>query len=179
MAKSIVEYTARRITYDTPLPFAEVAARLEAQLNKPSGGAKIFHLLGAAKTKDELENGIRAMADGRNFIFFAEVVHHRWLGTHTGSTHIPKAVVYIFGNPLIAQTMLQHDLAAGLNIPPKLMLLEKADGSGTKVIYDDPASIIAVPSYGQNVNGALKQAAEGLSDKVEELVKSVTEENAA
>ncbi|KAI0658053.1 TT1751-like protein [Cubamyces menziesii] len=178
MAKSIVEYTARRITYDTPLPFAEVATRLEAQLNKPSGGAKLFHLLGTAKTKDELEDGIKAIANGRNFIFFAEMVHHRWLGTYTGSSNTPKAAVYIFGNPLIAQTMLQRDLAAGLNIPPKLMLLEKADGSGTKVIYDDPASIIAVPAHGQIVDGALKQAAEDLSNKVEALVQSIIGENA-
>ena len=77
MAKSIVEYTARRITYDTPLPFAEVATRLEAQLNKPSGGAKLFHLLGTAKTKDELEDGINAIADGHNFMYDRRLIPTR------------------------------------------------------------------------------------------------------
>ncbi|KAI0324543.1 TT1751-like protein [Cubamyces sp. BRFM 1775] len=179
MAKSIVEYTARRIIYDTPLPFAEVATRLEAQLNKPSGGKELFHVLGSAKTKDELESGIKALADGHDFIFFAEFVHHRWLSTYTESTNTPKAVVYVFGNPLIAQAMLQRDLAAGLNIPPKLMLLEKTDGGGTKIVYDDPASLIAVPAYGQVVDDTLKRAAEDLSVKVEALVKTVITENAA
>ncbi|KAJ6599123.1 hypothetical protein DFH09DRAFT_902399, partial [Mycena vulgaris] len=37
-------------------------------------------------------------------------------------------VVYVLGNPLIGQSMLQCDLRGAHNIPPRLLVLEKADG---------------------------------------------------
>lgn len=66
--KSIVEYTGKRITYETPLSFAEVSARLEKELNKPGGGVAVFRVLGTSKTKEELEAGINALTEGRDFV---------------------------------------------------------------------------------------------------------------
>ncbi|OSD01015.1 TT1751-like protein [Trametes coccinea BRFM310] len=176
-SKTVVEYTAKRITYHTSLPFAEIAARLEKEINKPSGGPAVFRALGGSKSKDELESNINVLTNGRDFVYFLEFAHHRWLDTYTGSTGTPQTIVYTFGNPLIAQTMLRHNLAAGLHIPPKLMLLEDGAGNGTKVIYDDPASVIAVVSEpGVAVSEELKHAAERLSAKVEELVKTIIAE---
>ncbi len=100
--------------------------------------------------------------------YFGELAHHRWMKTYTGVPSTPQTIVYTFGNPLIAQTMLSHDYAAGLNVPPKLMLLENADGGGTKVIYDDPATLIL-----SGGNEELRKAAEALSAKIERLVLSV------
>lgn len=105
--------------------------------------------------------------------YFGEFAHHRWMKTYTGVPTTPQTVVYTFGNPLIAQTMLSHDYAAGLHIPPKLMLLESVDGGGTKVIYDDPASLIALPGGKEE----LREAAGALSAKVEKLVQNVIGEN--
>ncbi|KAI0672147.1 hypothetical protein C8Q78DRAFT_729407 [Trametes maxima] len=179
MSKSAVEYTGRRITYETPLPFAEVTARLERELNKPVGGQPVFRVLGTSKSKDELEKGINELLDGHNFIYFASISHHNWLGTYTGNPgSVPQAVVYTFGNPLLAQAMLRHDLTVGLHVPPKLLVLENADQRGTKVVYDDPAALIPVPSRGiaagEDVNAELRATAEKLSAKVEELVKAIT-----
>ncbi|KAI0649756.1 hypothetical protein C8Q79DRAFT_997802 [Trametes meyenii] len=179
MSKSTVEYTGRRITYETPLSFTEVIARLEKELNKPAGGQSVFRILGMSKSKTELETGINELLDGHNFIYFASISHHNWLGTYTGSPgSVPQAVVYTFGNPLLAQAMLQHDLAVGLHVPPKLLVLENADRRGTRVIYDDPAALIPVPSpataAGEGVNAELRTTAEELSAKVEELVKAIT-----
>ncbi|KAI8989018.1 TT1751-like protein [Trametes punicea] len=177
MSKTAVEYTAKRITYRTPLSFSEIAARLERELNKPAGGPALFRLLGTAKSKEEIEHGITTLTEGRDFIYFAELVHHRWLSTYTGSSSTPRTVIYTFGNPIIAQTLLRRDLAAGLHVPLKLMLLEDADGNGTRVIYDDPASVVPIPSApGQSVDDELKKAAEGLSAKVEMLVKTILAE---
>ncbi|KAI0636337.1 TT1751-like protein [Trametes polyzona] len=174
--KNVIEYTARRIIYDSPLPFVEIASRLERTLNKPAGGAAVFRVLGTAKGREEIEAGIGSLTDGRDFVYFGEVVHHRWLAAYMGASSVPQAIVYTFGNPLIAQAMLRHDLAAGLHIPPKLMLLEVADGSGTKIIYDDPASLISVPGPGgREVDDELQKAAEGLSSKVTALVQNLLE----
>lgn len=51
----------------------------------------------------------------------------------------------ILGNPLIAQTMLQHESRAGLFVPVEILVQELAEseGGGTFIIYDLPSSSIA------------------------------------
>ena len=75
MSKSVVEYTARRITYDTPLPIAEVIARLDREVNKAGGGPEVFRLLSTVQTRAELEDGMHALTVGRDFVCV------RFLGT--------------------------------------------------------------------------------------------------
>ena len=69
MSKSVVEYTARRITYDTSLPIAEVIARLDHELNKAGGGPEVFRLLSTVQTRAELEDGVHALTAGRDFVY--------------------------------------------------------------------------------------------------------------
>ena len=48
----------------------------------------------------------------------------------------------LLGNPLIAVTMLKHDLTAGLAVPVELLLLEKKEG-GVDLIYQLPSALLA------------------------------------
>ncbi|KAM5546114.1 hypothetical protein V8D89_000240 [Ganoderma adspersum] len=175
MSKSVIEYTARRVTYDTPLPIAEVIARLDKEVNKAAGGPEVFRLLSTAQTRAELEDGVHALTAGRDFVYFLGATYHKWLNAYSGTTDTPQTYGYMFGNPLVAQTMLRHDLTVALHVPPKIVIVEKADGSGTRVVYDDPASVIAIPSAsGGSVNPQLAEAAEVLSRKFEALVQTIT-----
>ena len=107
--------------------------------------------------------------------YFLGATYHKWLNAYKDTTDTPQTYGYLFGNPLVAQTMLRHDLTVALHVPPKIIIVEKADGSGTRVVYDDPASIIAVPSAsGENVNPELAEAAEVLSQKFEALIQMIT-----
>ncbi len=67
-SKSVVEYTGKRITYETPLAFAEVSARLEKAVNKSAGGPAVYRVLGTAQNKEELEAGINALTAGGDFV---------------------------------------------------------------------------------------------------------------
>jgi uncharacterized protein (DUF302 family) len=98
--------------------------------------------------------------------YFNEFNHGAWLQLFANS---PRVVVYVLGNPLVAQTMLQHDLHGAYNIPPRLLVLEKADGTGTEVIYHLPSSVIALGD-----NEKLRAAAQALDSKLEALVESIT-----
>lgn len=64
--------------------------------------------------------------------------------------------------------MLKHALTSTLNIPPQILVLEKEDKSGTKVVYDLPSSRIAIDG-----NMELRRAAEVLDAKLEALVVKV------
>ncbi|KAI0752599.1 TT1751-like protein [Daedaleopsis nitida] len=173
-SKTVVNFTARRVSYETPLPLTEVIARLDKEINKAGGGPEVFRLLRTAKDKAELEEGFNALTQGRDFVHFLDNPYHRWMNAYTGNASTPATYVYMLGNPLIAQGMLRHDVVGALHIPPRILVSEKPDGSGTRVVYDDPASVIAVPgSEGGSVDEELKSAAEGLSQKLEHLVQTV------
>ena len=76
--------------------------------------------------------------------------------------------MYIFGNPFIAANIMQHDIQAGLNIPPRLLVMEKEDRNGTKVIYHLPSSVIPISE-----NSEQKMIVESLDEKVERLVVKI------
>ncbi len=67
-SKSVVEYTTRRVTYETPLTLAEVIARLDKEINKQGGGPEVFRIMRASKNKAELEEGFSALTQGRDFV---------------------------------------------------------------------------------------------------------------
>ena len=96
------------------------------------------------------------------------------MNVYTGTASTPATYVYTLGNPLIAQGMLRHDITGALHIPPRILVSERADGVGTRVVYDDPASVIAVPvTDGCAVNEQPRSAAESLSRKLERLVEVI------
>lgn len=78
----------------------------------------------------------------------------------------------ILGNPLIAITMLKHDLTAGLAVPIELLVLEKKkeEGGGVDLVYQLPSALIA----GLNRDPELVKAAEYLDDKISKLVDFVS-----
>ena len=71
MSKSIVEFTARRITYDTSLPIAEVIARLEKQINKAGAGSEVLRLLSSPGSRAEIEQGINSLVGESGLVYVA------------------------------------------------------------------------------------------------------------
>ena len=80
-----------------------------------------------------------------------------------------KSKRVILGNPLIATTVLKHDLTAGLAVPVELRLLENENKIFTRVVYQLPSGLIA----GVNKDTELLSAANRLDEKLEALVKYI------
>ena len=78
-------------------------------------------------------------------------------------------VRWILGNPLIAITMMRHDITAGLFAPVELLLFENESGDGSTVIYDLPSSPMAIERH-----PTLLEAAHELDRKLQTLVSRVT-----
>lgn len=186
MSKHITKFTAQLVTFETTLPVAEVLTRLDQELNKARSG-QIWSMLHGAQSKDEIVSKIKEITGDRDFLyalifpdrdtcaerhcypsFFSAASHSTWLNTYFGTDTTPGTYLYTLGNPLIAQTILQHDLRAGLLIPPRLLVLENQDHSGTKLIYHLPSSVMAISDDPQ-----LKQATEALDAKLENFVSKI------
>lgn len=69
MSKTVVEYTAKRITYESSRPVSEVLASLDAELSKDKAGPALYNLLRTVTNKEELELGMKAIAGDNDFAY--------------------------------------------------------------------------------------------------------------
>jgi len=156
-----------RIEAETPVDFDTVMKRL----HDLTGRVPVSEVIGvASQVKDAAayEREIEARFVGKSgFIVFAEVDHGGWIQLYGIQR---RTIRVILGNPLIAITMLKHDLAAGLFAPVEMLVTASEDGTGTQIIYVQPSSLMSVPG----ASPELRQAAEGLDDKLSRLVTDIT-----
>jgi uncharacterized protein (DUF302 family) len=75
----------------------------------------------------------------------------------------------ILGNPLIAITMLRHDVSAGLFAPVELLVTDEGEGRSS-LTYVRPSSLMVVED-----NPELLSAAQQLDAKLAALAAKVTE----
>src|SRR6266566_5012335 len=97
-------------------------------------------LLASRQSAEEFETSVHCRERTSGFMRFLTVDHGGWL-PRVGLN--AKARMYTIGNPLIARTMLEHDIAAGLNVPVRLMIYEDAVSRATRLAYDLPSSLMS------------------------------------
>ena len=97
-------------------------------------------LVASTKSAEEFESQVKSRESTSGFMRFLTVDHGSWMA-RVGLK--AKARMYTIGNPLIARTMLEHDIAAGLNVPVRLMIYEDAASRTTRLVYDLPSSLMS------------------------------------
>ena len=116
----IDESTLIHCEYVSERPFDEVVAAFEKAVGFVNSQA--FREMVAASTHaSDFETGVRSAEGSSGFMRFLDIDHGAWMA-RTGLTG--RCKLYIFGNPLIARTMLEHDLGAGLNVPLRAIIYE-------------------------------------------------------
>jgi uncharacterized protein (DUF302 family) len=120
-------------------PFEEVVNAFESAVGSVEESG-FPGLLAATKNAEEFETRVRSREGTSGFMRFLTVDHGAWLARIGLNA---KARMYTIGNPLIAQTMLEHDIAAGLNVPERLMIYEDAASRTTRLTYDLPSSLMS------------------------------------
>jgi uncharacterized protein (DUF302 family) len=150
------------------LPFDEVLARFRAQVGNASI-PDIIRLTTDTPDEQAYSREIERQFVGKSgFMLFSEINHGGWIarfGIHR------RVLRLIFGNPLIAITMIREDISAGLFVPVELLLVDEFN-KGTTLTYVQPSSLIAIDPE----NAALRAAARALDAKVEALVASIVED---
>lgn len=121
--------------------FDEVLTRLRALMGcvNPS---EIVALAQSAIPEAEFVRVVQERFEGESgFMLFAEIDHGGWLSKF--QIH-RRTVRWILGNPLIAVTMIRHDITAGLFAPVEILVTEAEDGQGTLVTYVRPSSLMVI-----------------------------------
>lgn len=113
---------------------------------------------------DEFERTFKARESDSGFMIFMKLDHGAWMSRFYERP--TKAMMIILGNPLLAITMLRHDVRAGLNVPVRVYLHEDEAGR-THVSYDVPSTLMG------NLADEARAAASVLDAKLAALVAEV------
>jgi uncharacterized protein (DUF302 family) len=130
-----------RIEVTTSIGFDDVLTRLRSLMGRAST-SEIVTLAQTDITEAEFVRTVQERFEGESgFMLFAEIDHGGWLSKF--QVH-RRTVRWILGNPLIAFTMIRHDITAGLFAPVEILVTEAEDGQGTMVTYVRPSSLMVI-----------------------------------
>lgn len=160
----MTKYTVENCEYVTRKTYEEVVAAFDAVLGDVEYG-RFTEILNAAENREDWEREITACFGPSGMLRFFSVDHGRWMGFYG---HQLKAKKYVYGNPLIAETLMRYDIRFGLQAPNQLMVYEDADGYA-RVTYDLPSSLFNFIG-----NNDLTRTAAGLDAKVAQFVEQIT-----
>jgi uncharacterized protein (DUF302 family) len=157
-----IAFNGVRIRFDSNKSFDEVLSSLLADVgDKP---LLINEVADKSESWDSYKKEIESHVGPSGFSLFATVDHGAWI-KKVGIRR--KALRLIIGNPMIAITMLRHDLTGGLFAPVELILIEEDDGR-CSLTYVRPSSLMVVEK-----NDALLGAAKQLDSKLDALAVKV------
>ena len=158
-----IAFNGVRLTFDSNKSFDEVVSSLLADVgDKP---VLLNEVAANSESWDSYKKTIESRVGPSGFSLFAIIDHGSWI-KKVGIRR--KVVRFIIGNPMIAITMLRHDLTAGLFAPVELILIEEDNGRST-LTYVRPSSLMVIAK-----NDALLDAAKELDSKLHALAQKVT-----
>lgn len=132
--------TLIHLEYLSERPFDEVVAAFEGATGVVDNDQFRQAVAASAGDADEFIRRVRAFEGPSGFMRFLDIDHGAWMGM-LGIAG--RAKLYILGNPLIAATMIRHNLGAALNVPVRAMIVEDAQTRRTRLVYDLPSSLMA------------------------------------
>ncbi len=145
--------------------FDEVVSAFEKAVGEVTSDA-FQKLLAASTDAHDFETRVRSFEGTSGFMRFLDIDHGAWLSRIGLSA---RCKLYILGNPLIARTMLEHDLGVGLHVPVRIMIYEDPATGKTRLAYDLPSSLMA-----RLHNQKVTAAAHRLDEKLAALAKAAT-----
>ena len=160
------EFRGVRLQIESELSCTEVLRRLR----ELTGHAPIaeFDALAASTTSVEQFNRdvTERFVGPSGFMIFAQIDHGKWISQYGINRWVRRIIL---GNPLIAITMIRHDISAGLFAPVELLLIDHEADSGSTLYYVRPSTLMLIEENAQLASAALE-----LDRKLELLISNVT-----
>ncbi|MGB6206073.1 DUF302 domain-containing protein [Mycobacterium sp.] len=161
-----IRFDGVRVRFDSAKSYDELVAALRADIGERA--VPINDIGTATDSWDAYRERVESHVGPSGFMLFGEVDHGAWI-TKAGIDR--KALRVILGNPLIAITMLRHDVTAGLFAPVEMLLVDEGDGRSS-LTYVKPSSLMVIEP-----NPELLSAAELLDAKLAALATKVTSDS--
>lgn len=160
-----VDFTVTRMIVSTTKPFEEAVAILEKIVG--DGEYRVFQeLVDAGASFEEVEKTLNAMTGQSGFMIFFTADMGALMSLMGKSK---KAKLYLIGNPLIANQMVEQSVGVGLYVPPRVLVYEDYDGK-TYITYDKPSTL-----FQQFQNPYISKVGEMLDGKFAQVAAAVTQ----
>jgi uncharacterized protein (DUF302 family) len=164
----IEQITVDHVTIATKRPFDEVVSAFESQVGTAEKNG-LSSIAESATDKADFEKRVTATLGTSGLTRFITFDHGQWAALE-GHPH--KMRMYVIDNPLIAITMIRHDIGAGLDVPVRIAIYEIAGGE-TRFVYNKPSTLMSGLK-----NPEVHEAALKLDAKMLALAESSTGANA-
>ncbi|OBK20574.1 hypothetical protein A5634_12670 [Mycobacterium asiaticum] len=162
MSAAEIPFDGVRLRYESTKSYDGLVAALLADIGERP--VPIDEVAQRFESWDAYQEKVETHVGTSGFMLFGLFDHGAWIGK-AGIKR--KALRVILGNPLIAITMLRHDVTAGLFAPVELLILDEPNGSS--LTYVKPSSLMVVEP-----NPELLSAARELDAKLAALAAKVT-----
>lgn len=157
-----IPFTGMRVRVDSVKPYDHLVDALLADIG--STPIPIDDYSRNPGAWDSYKRQVESQVGVSGFMLFTMFDHGRWI-RKSGIRR--RALRVVLGNPLIAITMLRHDVSAGLFAPVEVLVLEE-DGGHSSITYVKPSSLMVIEPH-----PPLLEAAEALDRKLAALVAKV------
>lgn len=158
-----IPFRGMRLRYESAKSFDALVGSLLADVgNTP---VPIDDIATRHESWESYERAVQPFAGPSGFMLFAMWNHGGWIGK-AGIDR--QALRVVIGNPLIAITLLRHDVTAGLFAPVELLLTSEENGRSA-LTYVAPSSLMVIDD-----SPDLLAAATALDDKLAALARAVT-----
>lgn len=162
MSTTETRFDGVRVRYASTKSYDELLAALLDDIGDQP--VPINEIATANESWPAYEQKVQSYVGPSGFMLFALLDHGAWIA----KTGIDRRVLrVILGNPLIAITMIRHDVTAGLFAPVEMLILDEPGGSS--LTYVKPSSLMAIEE-----NPELLSAAEELDAKLAALAQKVS-----
>ena len=158
-----VPFNGVRLRFDSDKSYDELVAALLGDVGDTP--VRIDDIAETFTGWESYQAEVESHAGPSGFMLFGLLDHGGWIKKAGIDRKVLRATI---GNPVIAITMLRHDVTAGLFAPVELLVLEE-DDAHSSLIYVKPSSLMVVDD-----NPDLLAAAQKLDEKLAALAVKVT-----
>jgi uncharacterized protein (DUF302 family) len=156
-------FNGARLRYESTKSYDELVTALLSDIGEAR--VPIDEFAAQFDSWQSYQDKVQSHVGPSGFMLFGLLDHGAWI-SKAGIER--KVLRVILGNPLIAITMLRHDVTAGLFAPVELLLADEGE-SGSSLTYVKPSSLMVVEP-----NRELLSAAMELDAKLAQLATKVT-----
>jgi len=157
-----IRFDGVRVRYTSTKSYDELVAALFADIGETP--VELDEFAKASGSWQSYQQQVEPYVGPSGFMLFKVFDHGSWI-TKAGIDR--KVLRVVLGNPLIAITMLRHDVTAGLFAPVEVLLVDEDHGSS--LTYIKPSSLMVFEP-----NPQLLSAAQDLDAKLAEMAVKVT-----
>jgi len=104
--------------------------------NAPSDSDGLVTVESDASVEESIERVVDAIESNENLGLMAEIDHEE--NAASTDLDLPPTTVLVFGNPDLGTPLMQAGRTLAIDLPQKLLVMERDDGTVT-VAYNDPA----------------------------------------